>query len=91
MKIKVIQTQSNWFVFKEAPAHKRGVRTSALPPYESGLVSSITATHGDAVRVPFSVCIIAQTDNRDREYLIRWLQKKVLKSYSLSKVLFPSL
>ena len=34
MKINVSQAQSNWFVFKEAPAYKRGVRRSAQPRYE---------------------------------------------------------
>ena len=33
-KIKVSQAQSNWFVFKEAAAYKRGVRRSAQPRYE---------------------------------------------------------
>ena len=34
MKIKVSQAQGNWFVFKEAPAYKRGVRRSAQPQPE---------------------------------------------------------
>ena len=36
MKIKVSQAQSNWFVFKEAPANKGAVRISAQPWYERG-------------------------------------------------------
>ena len=42
-------------------------------------MSLTTATHGDAMRVVSSVFIIAQTDTRNREYLIRRLQKKSLK------------
>ena len=42
-------------------------------------MSLTTATHGDAMRVVSSVFIIAQIDTRNREYLIRRLQKKVLK------------
>ena len=36
MKIRVSQAQSNWFVFNEAPAYKRGVRISSQPHYEQG-------------------------------------------------------
>ena len=42
-------------------------------------MSLTTATHGDAMRVVSSVFIIAQIDTRNREYLIRRLQKKSLK------------
>ena len=42
-------------------------------------MSLTTATHGDAMRVVSSVFIIAQIDTRNREYLIRRLQKKILK------------
>ena len=42
-------------------------------------MSLTTATHGDAMRVVSSVFIIAQIDTRNREYLIRQLQKKILK------------
>ena len=42
-------------------------------------MSSTTATHGDALRVPSSVFIILQSDTRNRAYLISWLQKKSLK------------
>ena len=42
-------------------------------------MSSATATHGDAVRVLSSVFDIAQSNTRNREYLISWLQKKRLK------------
>ena len=31
MKIKVSQAQNDWFVFKEKPVYKRGVRRSAHP------------------------------------------------------------
>ena len=68
MKIKVSQAQSNWFVFKEAPAYKRGVPRSAQPRYESGYVSSTTATHGGAVRVLSSVLIFVQSDTRSRVF-----------------------
>ena len=53
-------------------------------------MSSTTATHSDVVRLLSSVSVIAQSDSRNREYLISWLQKKVLNSYFLSEVLFPS-
>ena len=53
MKKKVSQAQSNWFVFKEAPPYKSGVRRSAQPRYEYGEVTSTTATHGVAVRAFF--------------------------------------
>ena len=36
MKIKVSQAQSNWLVFKEAQANKKGMRRSVQPRYESG-------------------------------------------------------
>ena len=52
-------------------------------------MSSITPTHDDAVKVLSSVCIVVQDDTKNREHLISWLQKKVLNSYFLSKVLFP--
>ena len=68
MKIKVSQAQSNWFVFKEAPAYKRGVPRSAQPRYESVYVSSTTATHGGAVRVLSSVLIFVQSDTRNRVF-----------------------
>ena len=42
-------------------------------------MSLTTATHGDAMRVVSSVFIITQIDTRNREYLIRQLQKKILK------------
>ena len=42
-------------------------------------MSLTTATHGDAMRVVSSVFIIAQIDTRNREYLIRRLQKKILQ------------
>ena len=42
-------------------------------------MSLTTATHDDAVGVVSSVFIIAQIDTRNREYLIRRLQKKCLK------------
>ena len=45
-------------------------------------MSSITATHGDAVRVLSSVFVIIHSDARNREYLISWLLKKVLNGYS---------
>ena len=34
MKVKVSQAQNEWFVFKETPAYKRGVRRSVYPRYE---------------------------------------------------------
>ena len=36
MKIKVCEAENNWFVFKEAPAYKRGKRRSAHPRHEQG-------------------------------------------------------
>ena len=51
---------------------------------------STTASHSDPVRFLSSVFIIVQSDTRNREYLISCLLKKVLNSYFLSKVLFPS-
>ena len=42
-----------------------------------------TATHGDAVKVLSFVFIIAQSDTRNIEYLISWLQK-----ISLEQLLF---
>ena len=33
-KIKVSQAQSNWFVFKEAPAYKKEIRRSAYLRFE---------------------------------------------------------
>ena len=38
-------------------------------------MTSTNATHSDAVRVLSSVFIIAQSDTRNIEYLISWLQK----------------
>ena len=38
-----------------------------------------TSKQGDAVRVLSSVFIIAQSDTRNIEYLITWLQKISLK------------
>ena len=34
MKIKVGPAHYNWFVFKEIPAYKKGVRRSAHPRYK---------------------------------------------------------
>ena len=68
VKIRVCKAQNNWFIFKEAPAYKKGVPRSAQPRYESGYVSSTTATHGDAVRVLFSVLIFVQSDTRNRVF-----------------------
>ena len=34
MKTKVSQAQNNWFVFKETPGYKRGVRRSAQNIYK---------------------------------------------------------
>ena len=90
MKINVSQEQSNWFAFKEASAYKRGVRRSATWIV---LVSSTTATHGDAVTVLSSVFITAQNDARNIVYLISWLQKVSLEQllFDQAKVLFPIL
>ena len=50
MKIKVSQAQSNWFVFKEAPAIKEGCADLHNP--DMNRVKWVqTATHGDAIRV----------------------------------------
>ena len=73
MKIKVSQAQNNWFVFKETPVYKIGVRKSAHPRYKQDEFISKTAAHGDAVRVLSSVFIIGQSDTRNKEYLISWL------------------
>ena len=42
-------------------------------------MSSTTARHGDAVGVLSSVFIIAQSDSRNGEHLIHWLDKTSLE------------
>ena len=73
---KISQAQSNQFIFKEAPAYKRGKRKST------------TATHSDVIRVLSSVFIIAQSDTRNTKYLISQLQKISLQQLLLRKLLF---
>ena len=79
MKAKVSQARSNWIDLKDAPAYKNWVRSSAHPRYEQDYATSTTATHSDAVRVRSSVLIIVQSDAKNIEYLISWLQKTNLK------------
>ena len=47
-------------------------------------MSSTTATHGDAVRVFSSVFVIAQSDTKNTEYLISWLQVTKNKSETVT-------
>ena len=47
-------------------------------------MSSTTATHGDAVRVFSSVFAIAQSDTKNTEYLISWLQVTKNKSETVT-------
>ena len=68
MKTKTSQAQSKRFVFRVAPAFKRGVHRSAQRRYDLGWVSSTTAAPGDAVRVLSSVFIILQNDTRNSIY-----------------------
>ena len=54
-----------------------------MPPHSlalaAGAMGSTTAAAGDTVRALSSVFIIAQSDNKNREYLVIWLQKINLK------------
>ena len=47
-----------------------------------------TAAAGDTVRALSSVFIIAQSDNKNREYLVSWLQKISLKQLFFEQGIF---
>ena len=54
-----------------------------MPPHSLALAAGAmiltTAAAGDTERALSSVFIIAQSDNKNREYLVSWLQKISLK------------
>ena len=79
MKTKVSQARSNWIDLKDAPAYKKRVRRSVHPRYEQDYATSTTSTHSDGVRVRSSLLIIVQSDAKNIEYLISWLQKTNLE------------
>ena len=61
------QAQSNWFIFKKGRFIKK--ESTDLRTHDIVVqVSSTTAMRGDAVRVVSSVCIIAQSNTRNKKY-----------------------
>ena len=78
MKINVSQAQSNWFVFKEAPAYKRGGADLHNPDMSS--VKWVRQQLCTVMPWEFFLLYLSLFNViPETEYLISWLQKKTLK------------